>query len=51
MPHYYRLKTDSEGEYIEALLITDQRKNKQFWGSGGIGRVPRKRGRPRKDEK
>ena len=51
MPHYYRLKADSEGEYIEVLLITDQRKNEQFWGTGGIGRVSRKRGRPRKDEK
>ena len=51
MPYYYRFKTDDEGEYIEALLITDQRKNKQFWGAGGIGRVSRRRGRPRKDEK
>ena len=51
LPLQYRLKKDDEGEYIEALLITDQRKNKKFWGAGGIGRVPRRRGRPRKDEK
>jgi hypothetical protein len=41
---------DSEGRYIGALLVTDQRKNKKFWGVGGQGRVKRKRGRPRKDE-
>jgi hypothetical protein len=41
---------DSEGKYIGALLITDQRKNKNFWGAGGVGRIKRKRGRPRKDE-
>jgi len=50
LPLQYHFKCDDEGEYIEALLITDQRKNKKFWGAGGIGRTKRKRGRPRKDE-
>tara|TARA_R110002051_G_scaffold321931_2_gene411004 strand:+ start:1036 stop:1482 length:447 start_codon:yes stop_codon:yes gene_type:complete len=51
LPHHYRFREDEEGTFIETLLITDQRKNKQFWGAGGIGRISRKRGRPRKDEK
>tara|TARA_Y100000296_G_C5161522_1_gene252151 strand:+ start:1132 stop:1572 length:441 start_codon:yes stop_codon:yes gene_type:complete len=49
LPLRYSFKTDEEGTYIEALLITDQRKSKKFWGQGGIGRMPKKRGRPRKD--
>jgi len=49
-PLQYWLGEDEKGKYIGALLITDQRKNKNFWGAGGIGRVKRKRGRPRKDE-
>ena len=50
IPLLFRLKEDEDGTYIEALLITDQKKNKKFWGSGGEGRTKRKRGRPRKDE-
>ena len=49
-PHQFWTGEDSEGKYIGALLVTDQRKNKKFWGAGGVGRVKRKRGRPRKDE-
>jgi len=49
-PYSFRFNQDENGSYIEALLITDQRKNKKFWGAGGEGRVKRKRGRPRKDE-
>ena len=49
-PVQYWIDEDSEGRFIGALLATDQRKNKKFWGVGGQGRVKRKRGRPRKDE-
>mgnify|MGYP003146896327 FL=1 len=49
-PYSFRFNQDDNGSYIEALLITDQRKNKKFWGAGGEGRTKRKRGRPRKDE-
>jgi len=49
-PLQYWVGEDSDGKYIGALLVTDQRKNKKFWGVGGQGRVKRKRGRPRKDE-
>ena len=39
---YY--KEDDSGPYIMALLVTDQRKNKHFWGSGpAIPRNSRKR--------
>ena len=51
LPHHYQFGEDDEGTFIEALLITDQRKNKKFWGAGGVGRTKRKRGRPRKDAK
>ena len=50
LPHHYQFRENDDGTFIEALLITDQRKNKNFWGAGGIGRTKRKRGRPRKDE-
>tara|TARA_R100001594_G_scaffold8323_3_gene21639 strand:- start:614 stop:1063 length:450 start_codon:yes stop_codon:yes gene_type:complete len=49
-PVQFWIDEDSEGKFIGALLATDQRKNKKFWGVGGQGRVKRKRGRPRKDE-
>tara|TARA_R100001082_G_scaffold104254_1_gene75444 strand:- start:771 stop:1220 length:450 start_codon:yes stop_codon:yes gene_type:complete len=49
-PLRYWVGEDADGKYIGALLVTDQRKNKKFWGVGGQGRVKRKRGRPRKDE-
>ena len=34
---FYR--EDESGPYIMALLVTDQRKNKHFWGSGPV--IPR----------
>ena len=49
-PVTFRFNRDESGTFIEALLVTDQKKNKNFWGAGGIGTVKRKRGRPRKDE-
>ena len=49
-PLRYWVGEDSNGKYIGALLVTDQKKNKKFWGAGGVGTVKRKRGRPRKDE-
>ena len=49
-PLQYWVGEDSNGKYIGALLVTDQKKNKKFWGAGGVGTVKRKRGRPRKDE-
>ena len=49
-PVRFSFKQDDDGTFIEALLITDQKKNKKFWGAGGVGTVKRKRGRPRKDE-
>jgi len=48
LPLRYSLREDEEGAFIEALLITDQKKNRKFWGQGGINRTPKKRGRPRK---
>jgi len=50
VPLRFNFKEDSDGTFIEALLVTDQKKNKKFWGAGGIGTTKRKRGRPRKDE-
>jgi|TARA_R100000149_G_C5839125_1_gene111879 hypothetical protein len=49
-PIRFSFKQDESGTFIEALLVTDQKKNKKFWGAGGVGAVKRKRGRPRKDE-
>jgi hypothetical protein len=49
-PLRFSFKRDESGTFIEALLVTDQKKNKKFWGAGGRGTVKRKRGRPRKDE-
>ena len=49
-PIRFNFKEDEDGTFIEALLVTDQKKNKKFWGAGGVGTVKRKRGRPRKDE-
>jgi len=48
MPSRYAFKEDEEGAYIEILLLTNQKKNKKFWGQGGISRTPKKRGRPKK---
>lgn len=52
MPHLFRFKRDEDGTYIEMTLMTNQRKNKNFWGigliGGGAGIVARKRGRPKK---
>ena len=33
-PYKAKFKKDDEGAYIEAQLITDQRKNKNFWREG-----------------
>ena len=33
-PMEYIFKEDDEGTYIQCLLITNQRKNKLFWGQG-----------------
>ena len=49
-PIRFNFKEDEDGTFIEALLVTDEKKNKKFWGAGGIGAIKRKRGRPRKDE-
>ena len=47
----FRLKSDEDGEYIEAILFTDQRKNKLLWGSGQTEfKQLKKRGRPRKEK-
>ena len=50
--HLFRFKRDEAGTYIEMTLMTNQRKNKNFWGigliGGGAGIVARKRGRPKK---
>lgn len=50
-PVRFRLREDGDGTFIEAILVTDQRKSKQFWGSGDTGRTMKKRGRPRKERK
>ena len=33
-PHSARFKEDDRGQYIEAEITTDQRKNKNFWREG-----------------
>ena len=33
-PHSERFKEDDRGQYIEAEITTDQRKNKNFWREG-----------------
>ncbi len=49
-PGQFRLRQDDSGEYIEAILFTDQRKNKLLWGSGQTEfKQLKKRGRPRKE--
>ena len=51
-PYLFRFKRDENGTFIEMTLMTDQRKNSNFWGmgliGGGAGIVARKRGRPKK---
>jgi len=51
-PYLFRFKRDENGTFIEMTLMTDQRKNNNFWGmgliGGGAGIVARKRGRPKK---
>jgi hypothetical protein len=43
-PYDARFKKDSRGQYIEALLLTNQINNKVFWGKGQkITEVKRKR--------
>ena len=50
-PGQFRLKQDESGEYIEAILFTDQRKNRLMWGSGPTEfKQLKKRGRPRKEK-
>ena len=34
MPYKARFKEDESGQFIEAEMITDQRKNKNFWREG-----------------
>ena len=47
-------RRDDNGTFIEMTLMTNQRKNKNFWGvgmiGGGAGHSARKRGRPKKEK-
>tara|TARA_R110002153_G_scaffold1580_16_gene8151 strand:+ start:10515 stop:10955 length:441 start_codon:yes stop_codon:yes gene_type:complete len=45
-PYDARFKEDSRGQYIEALVLTDQAGNKCFWGKGQkFTDLKRKRGK------
>ena len=49
--HRFRLREDEGGEFIEAILMTDKRKNKLLWGTGPTQfKQLKKRGRPRKEK-